>query len=287
MEKKLRTPFKWTGGKRQLLPILHPLVPMSYRRYIEPFAGGAALFFSLAPEKAVIGDINETLMLTYKVIRDECEDLLQHLSVHQNQEAYYYAVRDLDRLPLYDRMSNVEKASRFLFLNKTGYGGLYRINKKGQVNVPFGRYKKVNIVNEKVIRKASEYLNGEHISLMKADFLTTAEQAKEGDFVYLDPPYYFGSDRNFAAYAPRFTLYDHIRLKRMFSQLNDRGCYVVLSNSDTQAIRELYNEFHIQPVEVTRLVNRDTNKRKGSGELLIMNDRLWREKQTESSCVDE
>lgn len=287
MEKKLRTPFKWAGGKRQLLPILHDLVPKTYECYVEPFAGGGALFFSLAPEKAIIGDINETLMLTYKVIRDECDDLLKHLSMHQNQEAYYYAVRDLDRLPLYDRMSNVEKASRFLFLNKTGYGGIYRINKRGQVNVPFGHYKQVNIMNEKVIRKASDFLNGESISLMTSDFVSTANQAREGDFVYFDPPYYFGSERNFTAYATRFTLYDQIRLKRMFSQLNDRGCYVILSNSDTPAIRELYSDFHIRPVEVTRLVNRDTNKRKGSGELLIMNDRLWQEKQLKVSCAEK
>lgn len=278
MEKKLRTPFKWAGGKRQLLPLLHQYVPNEYDRYIEPFAGGAALFFSLAPQKALIGDVNQPLINAYEVIRDKCELLLEDLALHQNQEAYYYAVRDLDRTVNYKLLSPVEQASRFLFLNRTSYGGLYRVNKKGQANMPFGHYKKPNILNEKVIRQASAYLQQEHILIEEGDFFEVASKARENDFVYFDPPFFSESNRSFGAYSKPFTLYDHIRLKRMFKQLDERGCYILLSHSDHAMARELYGEYPLFSTTVTRLLNANTLERKGGKEVLIMNKRLWNEK---------
>ncbi|GAF12716.1 DNA adenine methylase [Bacillus sp. JCM 19046] len=266
------------GGKRQLLPLLHQYVPLHYERYIEPFAGGAALCFSLAPPKALIGDVNQPLINTYKVIRDKCEQLLEDLQLHQNQEAYYYAMRDLDRQANYQALSAVEQASRFLFLNRTSYGGLYRVNKKGQANMPFGHYKKPNIMNEKVIRQASSYLQQEHIHIEKADFVETVLQAEENDFVYFDPPYYSESKRSFGAYTKPFTLYDHIRLKRMFKQLDERGCYLLLSHSDHAMARELYGEYPLFATNATRLVNANVHERMGGKEVLFMNKRLWDEK---------
>ncbi|MFS0788511.1 Dam family site-specific DNA-(adenine-N6)-methyltransferase [Shouchella sp. 1P09AA] len=272
MEKKLRTPIKWTGGKRQLLPILHQLVPTSYGTYIEPFAGGAALFFSLAPEKALIGDINDQLVDTYHVIRDHSDLLLQELSFHQNQEAYYYAVRDLDRSSSFQKLSIVERASRFLFLNRVGYGGMYRVNRKGQVNMPYGHYKKANITNEQVVRQASNYLQRAEVTFVHQDFEDTLATAKKGDFVYLDPPYFSERSTAFNAYAKTFTLYDHIRLKRVFTKLDKKGCHVILSLGESSVIRALYSEYKICTVEVTRLVNSDTSARKGNVELVIMNE---------------
>lgn len=272
---KVIQPFlKWAGGKRQLLPEIRKYVPKRMGTYYEPFLGGAAVLFDLQPKKAVINDINSELINTYFVIKNNVEDLIEDLKKHENTSDYYYKIRDLDRdKNQFSKLSDVEKASRLIYLNKTCFNGLFRVNSQGQFNVPFGRYKNPNIVNEFVLRAVSHYLNNNEVEILNVDFADAVSNAKKGDFVYLDSPYDPVSDTaSFTGYTlGGFNKDEQIRLRDLFVDLDKRGCKVLLSNSATDFIKDLYKDYRIEIVSATRNINSIASKRGKIDEVLVMN----------------
>ncbi|ACK66740.1 DNA adenine methylase [Rippkaea orientalis PCC 8801] len=270
-------PFlKWAGGKRQLIPEITQNMPKTYNNYYEVFIGGGALFFSLQPSQAVINDSNRELINCYQVIRDHPDALIEDLKKHQNNEDYFYQIRGLDRnKKKYNQLSDVEKASRIIYLNKTCYNGLFRVNSQGQFNVPFGRYKNPDILNEAVIKAVSNYLKKNQINILNGDFATALSSAKKGDFVYLDPPYDPISDTaSFTGYDINgFNQQEQKRLKQVVDELHDRGCKILLSNSYTDFICELYNDDYYKQVKISaiRAINSQGNKRGKVDEILVKN----------------
>ncbi len=270
---KLLQPFvKWAGGKRQLLETIRLYIP-KFTTYFEPFVGGGAVLFDIQPKKAVVNDINSELISAYKVIRDDIDELIKHLSAHKNEKEYFYALRELDRTPGYKAWSSVQRASRLIYLNKTCYNGLFRVNNQGQFNVPFGNYKSPNIVNEVVLRAAHHYLSNSEIKFRNTDFAEAVADAKRGDFVYLDPPYDPVSDTAyFTGYSlDGFGREEQARLKRVVDDLDERGCKVLLSNSSTDFIRDLYKGYKIITVKASRAINSDSSRRGKVDEILVMN----------------
>ncbi|MCS6800593.1 MAG: DNA adenine methylase [Chloroflexota bacterium] len=262
-------PFvKWAGGKRQLLPHLLALRPPRFERYVEPFLGGGALYFALAPERALLGDLNDELIDTYRAIRDDVEGVMAALDRHRYDREHYYAVR---RLHPWD-LPPAERAARFIYLNKTGYNGLYRVNRRGEFNVPFGRYRTPpRLYDPANLRAAAALLAG--AQLVHGPYEKTLAAAQAGDFVYLDPPYQpLSPSANFTRYTRYgFAPGDQQRLAREFRRLSALGAYVMLSNSNTPLVRELYRGFHIVEVEANRLINSDSRRRTGITELVIRN----------------
>lgn len=265
---------KWVGGKRQLLDEITPLLPKRITSYCEPFLGGGAVFFSIQPNKAIVNDLNEDLIMVYEVIRDDVESLLQSLKQHENTAEYFYEIRDMDRdKNVYRSMSKIERASRLLYLNKTCFNGLFRVNSSGEFNSPFGHYKNPNIVNEPVLRAVSHYFNTNSIVFCNEDFSETLKRLKKGAFVYLDPPYDPVSDTaSFTGYNKGgFDKNEQIRLKQCCDELTQRGIKFMLSNSATQFIKELYEEYEITIVRAKRAINANGNKRGAVEEVLIRN----------------
>jgi DNA adenine methylase len=266
-------PFiKWVGGKRQLIPQLSQYFPTTFNKYIEPFVGGGAIFFYLLPQKSVLMDINAELINTYQVIKHKVEELIESLQQHKNEKEYFYEVRAWDRAPEeFRRLDKVERASRTIFLNKTCYNGLFRVNKKNQFNTPFGRYKNPTICDEFNLRAVNVALKNTKIHL--GDFSESITFAQSGDFVYLDCPYHPVSDTaNFTSYTKDdFGLAEQKRLKKVYSELDKKGCTVLLSNSYTPFILELYKEYKIHVVHAKRAVNCDPTKRGKVREVLISN----------------
>jgi DNA adenine methylase len=263
-----RQPFlKWAGGKTQLLHELISRMPKSYDVYYEPFIGGGALFFAVAPGKAVIADINDDLVNAYNVVRDTPEELIEALSGYVNDKDFYYKVRSQDQSTL----SPLERAARLIYLNRTCFNGLYRVNKSGQFNVPFANYKNPNIVQSDRIMAASNVLHDTEV--FHASFEKVLVNAKKGDFIYLDPPYYpkdVYSD--FKRYnKEQFYKNDHERLADLYNELSDRGCYVMLSNSDTLFTRALYSKWRVDTVYAKRMINRDASKRGEVTEIIVTN----------------
>ena len=270
----LTQPFlKWAGGKRQLLPFLKKHLPPQYNTYYEPFVGAGALLFSLQPAKAVINDVNPELINCYNVIKDLGIDLTEDLKKHQNTKTHFYTTRELDRSEKYQRLSPVEKASRIIYLNKTCFNGLFRVNKQGQFNVPFGRYKNPNIVNAEVIQSISRYLNRAEITILNTDFARTVETAKRGDFIYFDPPYDpLSETSSFTGYSlHQFGKAEQERLRDLFDALTRKGCYVMLSNSSTRFIAGLYADYNIIRVPASRNINSVASGRQKIDEFLILN----------------
>ena len=263
-------PFvKWAGGKRQIIHELIKRVPEKFDTYYEPFVGGGALLFELMPEKAVIGDVNYDLINAYLVIRDKVEELIASLKKHKNEKDYYYAIRSLDP----NTLDPVERASRFIYLNRTCYNGLWRVNSKGEFNVPFGRYKNPKICDEENLRVVSEYLRSANVKIVYGDYKETLKTAKEGDFVYLDPPYApVSKTANFTEYAKNgFSLRDQEELADVFTELDKKGCYVMLSNSDTEFVKSLYKGYLIEKVRANRSINCISHRRKNHCELIVRN----------------
>lgn len=276
-------PFlKWAGGKTQLLPKISKVVPQSYTRYFEPFLGGGAVFFymisnNILRSEAHLIDSNKELINTYNVIKSNVEELIMILSKYQEEYnkspvKSYYDLRDK-----FDRNStNIEKAARTITLNRTCYNGLYRVNRNGEFNVPIGRYKKPVICDSKNLRNVSLILRSLESHLYSEDYQKILiNDAEVGDFIYLDPPYNpTTSTANFTGYTHAgFTERDQERLAKTFSELDMRGCKVLLSNSDTEYVRELYIDYakNIHQVNVRRSINSKTSKRTGYTELLIRN----------------
>jgi DNA adenine methylase len=263
-------PFlKWVGGKRQLLPQLYRFVPARYGRYFEPFLGGGALFFHLLPEHAVLSDVNAEVIDCYTAVRDHIDALIVALKQHHYAEGHYYEVRDADPAA----MTLVDRAARTLFLNRTGFNGLYRVNRAGKFNVPFGRYIRPRICNEANLRACSAALATAELRVQ--DFETACAAAATGDFVYLDPPYVPVSRTSaFTGYAKGgFGVDDQRRLSALFGQLSERGVTVVLSNSDVPEVRKLYAGFSITSVRALRAVNSDATARGAVSEVVVSGTR--------------
>jgi DNA adenine methylase len=275
------SPFvKWAGGKSQLLAQFEPYFPASFGRYVEPFVGGGALFFHLynqgwlAGKEIVLIDHLEELINCYRVIQTQLDDLLAELERHEPYKldsAYFYRVRAWDRRPGYARRSAVERAARFIFLNRTCYNGLYRVNRRGQFNVPFGRYRNPTIYRADKLRAIEQMLQG--VTLAVGDFGRCLEWAGPGDFVYLDPPYHPLSDTaNFTSYTRAdFGAEDQRRLAGLFRELDRRRCQVMLSNSYSEFIRGLYEGYPQVEVRATRVISSKSDERGAIPELLVTN----------------
>lgn len=272
---KLVSPvLKWVGGKRQLLPSIKPMLPKRITSYCEPFVGGGAVLFDLQPKKALINDINSDLILVYTVLRDNVEALIELLETYPNEESFYYELRNIDRdQEKYDKLSEIERAARVIFLNKTCYNGLYRVNNAGEFNSPFGKYRNPNIVNAPVLRAVSAYFNSSEITFSTTDFKFVLEQVHKGTFVYLDPPYDPVSDTScFTGYSKGgFSREQQIQLRECCDRLNARGVKFMLSNSATDFIREQYSNYHITIVQAKRAINSVASKRGDVDEVIITN----------------
>jgi DNA adenine methylase len=266
--------LKWVGGKRQLLDTLVPLLPKRITSYCEPFVGGGALLFYLQPKIAYVNDINSDLIRVYSVIKDNVEALISELSKYKNEADFFYAVRDWDRdKEKYASLSEVEKAARIIYLNKTCYNGLYRVNNAGEFNSPFGNYRNPNIVNAPVLRAVSAYLNTATIHLTSVDYEEVLQKIPRGTFVYLDPPYDpISQTSNFTGYSKGgFTKADQIRLRECCDALNARGIKFMLSNSATEFIQEQYKNYNITFVKAKRAVNSVASKRGNVDEVVVRN----------------
>ncbi len=266
--------LKWVGGKRQLLDVLTPLLPKRINNYCEPFVGGGALLFNLQPRTAYINDINEELIRVYQVIRDDVEGLITALEDFKNESEYFYAVREWDRdRDYYDTLSEIQKAARVLYLNKTCFNGLFRVNNSGEFNSPFGNYKNPNIVNAPTLRAVSAYLNSANINLTSGDYSDVLNNLPRGSFVYLDPPYDpVSTTANFTGYAKGgFTRDDQIRLRECCDELDRRGIKFMLSNSATDFILEQYDSYNITLVKAKRAINSNGARRGDVDEVVVRN----------------
>lgn len=263
-------PFiKWAGGKWQLMPVLRPHFPSFQKvaNYFEPFLGGGALFFYTQHPRSVLTDGNRELIELYTVVRDDVENLINALKKHKNNEEYYYNLR----ARLSSDLDPIQKASRFIYLNKTCYNGLYRVNSKMQFNVPFGNYKNPLICDVEGLRAASYALK--HALLVAADFEQATSFASFHDFVYFDPPYQpISKTSSFTSYtAQKFDDREQIRLATLFRDLDHKGVFVLLSNSNTPLMRELYSGYDIIEIQANRAINCKAGGRGKITELLIKN----------------
>jgi len=271
-------PFvKWAGGKRQLMSELEKNFPTKFGTYLEPFLGGGAVMFDLLTKehnlKCNVSDLNSDLVLSYVTIRDRLEKLIESLenhskNYHKDSTGYYYEVRNQEP------KNQIEKVSRLLFLNKTCFNGLYRVNSKGKFNVPLGRYTNPNIVNKENLQAVSKTLQSGKIKISCRDFSSIIKDAKKGDFVYFDPPYQPVSDTaNFTSYTHRdFTEDDLERLADLANQLNSKGCSVMLSNSNSKTVKKLFSSgWKIKEIKANRAINSNSQKRTGHKEIIIKN----------------
>ncbi|MEN9412945.1 MAG: hypothetical protein RLZZ342_32 [Candidatus Parcubacteria bacterium] len=266
-------PFvKWVGGKRQLLKQFRKLglyPPDGFdpekNTYFEPFVGGGAVFFDLLPERAALSDMNKELVTTYKIIQTNVEALIRSLGKHTYSKTHFLKIRALDT----NTLSDVEIASRFIYLNRSCFNGLYRVNSKGQFNVPFGAYKNPRICDATNLRRVSRALK--HVTIRHEDYSHVLKRAKKGDFVYFDPPYHpLSATASFTSYtAHGFSAADQIKLRDTFLALHKRGCYVMLSNSSAPFIKKIYGEIKDKKIRVTEIkANRNVNSQaKGRGEV--------------------
>ena len=275
MKNKLVMPIlKWVGGKRQLIETYSPLLPKKYSSYCEPFIGGGALLFHLQPKKAYVNDINRDLIRVYTVIKNNVEELIQELSEYKNEKGFFYSVRAWDRDKyLYSSLSETQKAARIIYLNRTCYNGLYRVNNAGEFNSPFGFYRNPNIVNEPVLRALNAYFNKNDIIFSSLDYSEVLRDMKKGTFIYLDPPYDPVSETsNFTGYAKSgFTREEQIRLRKSCDDLDKRGINFMLSNSATPFILEQYAKYNITIVKAKRAINSIGTKRGNVDEVVVRN----------------
>ena len=272
-------PFvKWAGGKRQLIPILNESLPESFGTYYEPFLGGGALLFHILTERngqrCSISDLNSDLVLAYTTIRNRIDELISSLKVHERNykkksKSYYYSVRESNP------RSEIEKTSRLLFLNRTCFNGLYRVNSKGKFNVPLGKYTNPNIVNEENLRAVSDILQSSRVAIKCRDFESVLQDAKKGDLVYFDPPYQpVSNTANFTSYTNKdFTIDDLDRLAKLCKKLDSKGCNVLLSNSDSKEVEDMFSNksWKVNKIQANRSINSNSKKRTGHFELLIKN----------------
>ena len=270
-------PFvKWAGGKRQIIDKLLELVPYEFDTYYEPFIGGGALLFELAPKKAVINDYNADLINTYNVICDDdifdkmCRELNKHEKNHS--EDYYYEVRNKDRNKnTFNRLADYTRAARTIYLNKACFNGLYRVNSKNEFNVPFGKKIKVNTYERDNLLLVHSYLINNDVKILNVDFEESVKEAKKGDFIYFDPPYDSDTETFNSYTEDGFGKEEQKRLADVFKDLDKRGCYVMLSNHNTKLVNELYKDYNIHVIEAKRNINSNGKKRGKVEEVIVTN----------------
>lgn len=270
--KRLPKPFiKWAGGKRQLLQELVRRVPRDFKRYHEPFVGGGALFFELCPKSAYLIDSNAELINAYQVVKSKVLALIQDLKRHRYETHYYYSVRALDRLDSFSDCDDISRASRFVYLNKTCFNGLYRVNSKGHFNVPFGRYANPKILDKENLLACSAALKDVEIS--HGSFLLVENVVRTGDFIYFDPPYVpLGPTSNFTGYTEGgFGKQDQVILAELCHRLDKRNIKFMLSNSCSDLVLDLYGSFNISIVKASRAINSDAKKRGDVEEVIVTN----------------
>ena len=271
-------PFvKWAGGKTQLLDRIHELMPKEYNHYYEPFIGGGALLFSVAPKDFTINDFNSELIQAYKCFTNE-EDfkkLLERLNYHQghHSEEHYYEIREMDKDPDFLKLSIYERAARMIYLNKSCFNGLYRVNSKGFFNVPSGKKKKVICYEEENLEEIRRFFSTAKFEILNEDFQEAVKNVRKGDFVYFDPPYDTWEDKDsFTSYAKNpFGKEEQKRLADVYKELSEKGAFVMLSNHNTDYIRDLYKDFHIHIVEAKRMINSKASGRGNVEEVIITN----------------
>jgi len=277
LEEKPKPFVKWVGGKRQLLKQFRDLglyPPENFdpitNTFFEPFVGGGAVFFDLLPETAYLSDLNNELVVTYNVIKNDVENLIKSLKKHKLDKEYFLKIRAQNP----EKLSDLNTASRFIYLNRTCFNGMYRVNSKGGFNVPFGKYTNPLICDKNNLRKASKALK--NVEIKKQDYKEVLKRARKGDFVYFDPPYYpVSKTASFTSYTCEgFFDKEQIELRDAFVVLHKRGCFVMLSNSDTLFINKIYSEpkgLHITKVQAGRAINSDASKRGKITEVLVTN----------------
>ena len=266
--------IKWVGGKTQLLPQIKERLPEQFNTYYEPFAGGAALLLDINPTTAVLNDINPELINMYQQVRDKVETVIRELSKFDNlhevssePKLFYYDIRK--DFNTYLGSNTPTQAARFIYLNKHCFNGLYRVNKKGEFNVPFNGKLSGWSADPDHLRELSSRLQSVHITC--GDYIDTVKDALAGDFVFFDSPYAPLNPTSFVDYTKEgFDYEDHVTLAALFKVLTDRGCYCMLTNHDTPLIRELYKDYRIETLDVRRSINRNGKDRKGI-EVIITN----------------
>ncbi len=261
--------IKWVGGKTQCLEYIKEMLPITYNKYYEPFLGGGAVLLELNPKEAYVNDINTKLIDMYIMIRDQVEHVIEYIKyldeMHEkatDPKKFYYDVRMIFNKV---NMKSPEQAARFIYLNKHCFNGLYRVNSKGEFNVPFNGKTKGASADAEQLRELSEQL--QNVVFGNTDFENFLITADTGDFIFIDSPY----DNSFTDYSKdSFGYEDHVRLAKTFKELSDKGCYCMLTNHDTELIRELYKDYNIKVIDVRRSINRNGNDRKGK-EVIITN----------------
>ncbi|MDD2504669.1 MAG: DNA adenine methylase [Bacilli bacterium] len=272
-------PFvKWAGGKRQIIDKIKEFAPKEFKTYYEPFVGGGAVLFALRPNKAVINDYNSELINVYKCLSTNVfmlDDLIKQLKINEknHDEENYYEIRNFDRKEgLMDKLSSTERAARTIYLNKSCFNGLYRVNSNGQFNVPFNKKKEVKIFDKKNLEDVYTYLSKFDINILNGDFEDAVKTAKKGDFVYFDPPYDTLNDESFTSYTDKgFNKEDQKRLFECYKRLDKKGVYVMLSNHNTPFINELYKDYNIKVISAKRNINSNGSKRGSVEETIITN----------------
>lgn len=268
---------KWAGGKRQILEKLKANLPEKFNNYFEPFIGGGALLFDLAPKNATINDVNQELLAIYTCLKDDelyrlmLEELDKHEKYHS--EEYYYQVREWDRDPRFELEPLWKRAARAIYLNKSCFNGLYRVNAKGYFNVPSAKKEHIVTYSKENMEEIHEYFKDDNVTILSGDFVEATRNAHEGDFVYFDPPYDSWEDKeSFTAYSKfDFNKDDQRRLADCFKDLTNRGVKCMLSNHNTAYINELYNGFNIQVIKAKRMINANAAGRSAVEEVIITN----------------
>lgn len=272
-------PFvKWVGGKRQIISEIEKRLPKTINHYYEPFVGGGALFMHLQNPKTIINDFSDDLVNVYRQIKDFPLELMKQLDIyeaaHIGDEKFYYDIRNMDREETWNDADLTIKAARFIYLNKACFNGLYRVNKKGHFNVPSNRKEIVKTYDKENILNLSKFLNKSGIKILNGDFEEVCKNAKKGDFIFFDPPYDLLNKSTFDSYTKdSFGVAGQKRLAKLFEKLDKRGCYVMLTNHNTELINELYKEYNIDVIKVRRAINSDASKRTGE-ETIIYNYNL-------------
>jgi DNA adenine methylase len=269
---KIPTLVKWAGGKKQLLEQFEPFFPEKIKRYIEPFVGGGAVTFHIIkkynPKEVIISDINEELINAYHVVKNNVEELIIALRKYKKEHSKekYYKTRDKDP----KKLSDIANAARFIYLNKTCFNGLYRVNSKGGFNVPLGSYTNPAICAEENLREISKLLK--NVDIKSMSFEMVLNLAKKGDFIYFDPPYYPLNRNSFTTYTKgNFLENEQKQLVNIFTKLHKKGCFIMQSNSDTSFIKDLYSTYNIRFVKATRMINSNAAKRGKINEVVITN----------------
>ena len=270
-QERCRPFIKWVGGKSQLLPELLKRIPRFSGRYVEPFLGGAALYFALKPTQSVLADINSELINVFQVVQSQVEELILDLGQHRYEKEYFYSIREIDRSSEYNNWTSVARASRLIYLNKSCFNGLYRVNSQGYFNTPFGRYTNPTILNANNLRECNVALQGADIR--QSSFLDLEQSLTKNDFVYFDPPYVpLSQTANFTSYADGgFGIDMQEALYQLCVRLNQKGVRFMLSNSSAPFVLERYQEFNLMRVSAKRAINSKAALRGAIDEVIVTN----------------